>query len=219
MAFCLNNALSELNQITMSPGTLYIVSAPSGAGKTSLLKAVRSQLEDLKVAVSHTTRNPRPGEINGEHYYFVSMEEFKIIEKDGNFIEFAEVFGNFYGTSKKSVNDLIEAGNSVVLEIDWQGAQQVRKIYPQSVSIFILPPSVSELEKRLTARGQDSKEIIQGRMDQAQSEISHYDEYQYLIINDDLDEAIEALTNVFTQPDKCLPPSQDKLNQLLSPMN
>jgi guanylate kinase len=200
----------------MSPGTLYIVSAPSGAGKTSLLKAVRPQLVNLKIAVSHTTRNPRPGEVDSEHYHFVSKQEFHKIEEGGNFIEFAEVFGNFYGTSKNSVNSLLDAGYSVVLEIDWQGAQQVRKIYPQAVSIFILPPSVKALESRLDARGQDSKEVIQGRMDQAQSEISHYNEYQYLIINDDLEEAIQALTHVFTQPDKYSPPSQDMLNQLLS---
>ncbi|MFK7795371.1 MAG: guanylate kinase [Gammaproteobacteria bacterium] len=203
----------------MSQGTLYIVSAPSGAGKTSLLKAVRSQLVDMKVAVSHTTRSPRPGEIDGEHYHFVSEKEFHEIEKDGDFLEHAEVFGNFYGTSKQSVNSHLDAGNDVVLEIDWQGAQQVRKIYPQAVSIFILPPSIGELEKRLRARGQDSDEIIRGRMDQAQSEISHYDEYQYLIINDDLDEAIQMLINVFAQPGKFIAPKQDQLDQLLCGMH
>ena len=203
----------------MSLGTLYIVSAPSGAGKTSLLKAVRSKLVGIKVAVSHTTRDPRPGEVDGEHYHFVSKQEFDKIQNNGEFIEFAEVFGNFYGTSQQSINDLLAAGNSVVLEIDWQGAQQVRKIYPQAVSIFILPPSVKELEYRLHARGQDSEEIIQGRMDQAQREISHYGEYQYLIINDDMDEAIRMLSNVFAQPESFTPPSQDELNQLLSGMN
>ncbi len=203
----------------MPQGTLYIVSAPSGAGKTSLLKAVRLQLENLKVAVSHTTRDPRPGEIDGEHYHFVSQQEFHKIEDSGDFLEHAEVFGNFYGTSRKSVNSQLDAGYNVVLEIDWQGAQQVRKVYPQAVTIFILPPSVKELANRLNARGQDSAEIIQGRMDQAQSEISHYDEYQYLIINDDLDEAIQMLINVFTQPEKFLPPTQEKLNKLLSGIN
>ena len=135
----------------MSLGTLYIVSAPSGAGKTSLLKAVRSKLVGIKVAVSHTTRDPRPGEVDGEHYHFVSKQEFDKIQNNGEFIEFAEVFGNFYGTSQQSINDLLAAGDSVVLEIDWQGAQQVRKIYPQAVSIFILPPSIKELEHRLHA--------------------------------------------------------------------
>jgi guanylate kinase len=200
----------------MPQGTLYIISAPSGAGKTSLLKAVRAEVVDLKVAVSHTTRDPRPGEIDGEHYHFVSKQEFHKIEENRDFLEYAEVFGNFYGTSKQSVNSQLDIGNSVVVEIDWQGAQQVRKIYPQAVSIFILPPSVKELENRLCRRGQDSDEVIQARMDQAQSEISHYHEYQYLIINDDICEAIQALTNVFLRPEKFLPPSQDKLNQLLS---
>ena len=203
----------------MSQGTLYIVSAPSGAGKTSLLKAIRSQLVNLKVAVSHTTRDPRPGEIDGEHYYFVSKQEFHKIEEDGDFLEYAEVFGNFYGTSKQSVNGQLDAGNNVVLEIDWQGAQQVRRIYSQAVSIFILPPSVKELEYRLLSRGQDSEEVIRARMDQAHSEISHYGEYRYLIINDDLDEAIQMLTYVFAQPGKYSPPSQDKLDQLFAGMN
>jgi guanylate kinase len=203
----------------MSLGTLYIVSAPSGAGKTSLLKAVHSQLGDLKVAVSHTTRDPRPGEVDGDHYHFVSGQEFHKIKDGGDFLEYAEVFDNFYGTSKHSVNKLLNKGDNVVLEIDWQGARQVRKIYPQAVSIFILPPSVKELECRLHARGQDSEEVIQRRMAQARSEISHYDEYQYLIINDDLDEAIQMLINVFEQPEKFLPPSQAKLSQLLSGMD
>ena len=200
----------------MSKPALYIVSAPSGAGKTSLLKAVRSQLSELKVAVSHTTRDARPGEIDGEHYHFVSKQEFQKIQEDGNFLEHAKVFGNFYGTSTQSVDDVLAAGNSVVLEIDWQGAQQVRKIYPQAISIYILPPSIGELENRLSARGQDSDEVIKGRMNQAQSEISHYDEYQYLIINDDIDEAIQMLANVFSAPEKYEAPSQEALNQLVS---
>ncbi len=200
----------------MPQGTLYIVSAPSGAGKTSLLKVIRSELANLKVAVSHTTRDPRPGEVNGEHYHFVPKQEFDKIEENGDFLEHARVFDNFYGTSKQAVSGQLDIGNSVVLEIDWQGAQQARKIYPQATTIFILPPSVKELENRLRARGQDSDEVIQARMDQAQREISHYHEYQYLIINDDLNEAMQALTNVFLRPEKFLPPSRDKLNRLLS---
>jgi len=156
----------------MPEGTLYIVSAPSGAGKTSLLKAVREQLPQLKVAVSHTTRDARPGEHNGEHYHFVSIAEFQSLQAADGFLEHAQVFGNFYGTSKQSVDKELSRGEQVVLEIDWQGAQQVRKIYPQAISIFILPPSVKELEDRLRARGQDSNEVIVGRMAQAKSEIS-----------------------------------------------
>lgn len=199
----------------MSQGTLYIVSAPSGAGKTSLLKAVRQQMPDLKVAVSHTTRDPRPGEKNGEHYHFVSEVEFKEMEVSGDFIEYAEVFGNFYGTSKSSINALLSKGEQTVLEIDWQGAQQVRKIYTDLISVFILPPSIHELESRLRARGQDSEQVIQGRMAQAKSEISHYHEYQYLIINDQLDEAITSLAGIFAKPIKYTAPNEDKLHAML----
>lgn len=200
----------------MSQGTLYIVSAPSGAGKTSLLKEVRSQLGNLKVAVSHTTRDSRRGELDGEHYHFVSQSVFKKIKENSGFLEYAEVFGNYYGTATQSVNSQLELGNSVVLEIDWQGAQQVRKIYPDAISIFILPPSVEELEKRLRSRGQDSDEVIMGRMSEVQSEISHYDEYQFLIINDDLSEAVQQLVHVFSDPNQFCPPNQDKLSKLLS---
>ena len=198
----------------MSEGTLYIVSAPSGAGKTSLLKAVREQMSELKVAISHTTRDPRPGETDGEHYHFVSKEEFKKMKDAGDFLEFAEVFGNFYGTSKHVVNSQLALGEQIVLEIDWQGAQQVREIYPQAVSIFILPPCIEELENRLRARGQDSDQVIQKRMSQARSEISHFGEYQYLIINDDLSEAIDALVGVFSQPVEYSPPDPKKLAEL-----
>lgn len=199
----------------MPQGILYIVSAPSGAGKTSLLKAVREQLPQLKVAISHTTRAPRPGEKDAEHYFFVSTDEFKEMQVAGDFLEHAQVFGNFYGTSKQAVNEQLALGEQVVLEIDWQGAQQVRKIYSHAVSIFILPPSIQELEKRLRARGQDSDEVINGRMAQACSEISHYDEYQYLIINDNLDEAIQSLVNLFAQPIQYTPPDRNKISTLL----
>ena len=196
-------------------GTLYIVSAPSGAGKTSLLTAVHSQLPELKVAVSHTTRQARPGEEDGQHYHFVSVEKFKKIRDAGDFLEYAEVFGNYYGTSKQAVNNLLDAGEQVVLEIDWQGAQQVRKVYPDAVSIFILPPSVEELEHRLKARGQDSQQIIDARMAQAQSEISHYHEYEYIVINDELELAIETLVGIFSKPLRYQSPNSDKLDEFL----
>ncbi len=196
-------------------GTLYIVSAPSGAGKTSLLTAVHNQLPDLKVAVSHTTRQARPGEEDGQHYHFVSVEKFKKIRDAGDFLEYAEVFGNYYGTSKQAVNNLLDAGEQVVLEIDWQGAQQVRKVYPDAVSIFILPPSVEELEHRLKARGQDSQQVIDARMAQAQSEISHYHEYEYIVINDELELAIETLIGIFSKPPRYQSPNSDKLDEFL----
>ncbi len=200
----------------MTKGNLYIVSAPSGAGKTSLLNAVKTELDQLKVAVSHTTRAPRPGEIDGEHYHFVTVQEFNKMKDACDFVEYAEVFGNFYGTSKQAMNSLLDQGLSVVLEIDWQGAKKVRKEYPQAISIFILPPSVAELEKRLIARGQDSADVILSRMRQARSEISHYGEYQYLVINDDIVAAVNALRNIFTRPENYVAPSQSSLDQLLN---
>lgn len=203
----------------MSKGTLYIVSAPSGAGKTSLLKAVRSYLPELKVATSHTTRAARPGEVNGEDYHFVSKAKFQKMKDNGEFLEFAQVFANFYGTSKQSVNDRLAQDGQVVLEIDWQGAQQVRQLYPQAISIFILPPSVAELESRLRARAQDTEEVIQSRMAQAKSEISHYHEYRYLVINEDIDEAIEAMIGLFAKPIQYSPPDECKLSALLDRIN
>lgn len=199
----------------MSQGTLYIVSAPSGAGKTSLLHEVR-KLTELTVAISHTTRDARPGESNGQHYHFVTKDEFSQMVKDDEFLEHAEVFGNFYGTSRQEVMKLLNQGNNVVLEIDWQGAQQVRKIFPDAVSIFVLPPTISDLESRLRARGQDNDEIIARRMDQAHSEISHYNEYDYLVINDHMDDAIQQLTYIFSEPDKYSPPKEDSMSALLS---
>ena len=199
----------------MSLGTLYIVSAPSGAGKTSLLKEVRSRLPKLAVAVSHTTRAARPGEVDGEHYHFVSKPEFTGMVEGNLFLEHAGVFGNFYGTSKKAVDDLLSAGKDVVLEIDWQGARQVREHYPAAVSIFIIPPSVNELETRLRERGQDAEEIIAGRMAAAKAELSHYPEYQYYIINDDFDRAVDELTTVFTSIEDFVPPGQDRLRKIL----
>ena len=199
----------------MPQGTLYIVSAPSGAGKTSLLKEVRRRLPELRVAVSHTTRVARPGEVDGEHYHFVSHSEFSKMVDENLFLEHAGVFGNFYGTSKKEVNDLLSAGKDVVLEIDWQGARQVRDHYPAAVSIFIIPPSVSELENRLRGRGQDADGIIVKRMAEAKAELSHYPEYQYCIINDDFDRAVEDLTTVFTSIENFIPPGEDLLRKIL----
>jgi len=176
----------------MTKGTLFILSAPSGAGKTSLLKALREQDEQLQVCISHTTRAMRPGEENGVHYHFVDHQRFLHMVEAGEFLEHAEVFGNFYGTAEAAVREQLEQGD-LVLEIDWQGARQVRKRFPEAVSIFILPPSPEDLRERLDARGQDSEEIIQGRMHDAVSEMSHYAEFDYLVINDIFDAALEEL--------------------------
>lgn len=179
-----------------APGTLYILSAPSGAGKTSLLKALREQDRGLHVSVSHTTRDRRPGEQDGMDYHFVSRDEFLRMVGEGGFLEHAEVFGNYYGTSEDAVNAELKAGHDTVLEIDWQGARQVRQRFPEAVSIFVLPPDQQALRDRLDARGQDSEETIQRRMNQAVEEMSHYAEFDYLIINDDFDTALGQLAAV-----------------------
>jgi guanylate kinase len=181
----------------MKPGQLYIVSAPSGAGKTSLLNELCKQLKHLTISVSHTTRAPRPGEVDGEHYHFVSLETFKQEIERNLFLEYAQVFDNYYGTSKTAVDTLLTARKDVILEIDWQGARQVRERADSVISIFILPPSQASLEERLRNRKQDSEEIIQRRMRDARNEIAHYAEYDYVIINDDFEDALADLVAIF----------------------
>ncbi len=171
-------------------GNLFIVSSPSGAGKSSLISALLKKHQDMQVSVSHTTRAPRPGETDGEHYHFTDVNSFKNLIEDKGFYEWAEVFGNFYGTSKQAIQEQLAQGVDVFLDIDWQGAQQLRKLMPEVISIFILPPSREELESRLNKRGQDSAEVIAKRMAQAQSEMSHYDEYDFLLINDDFEQTL-----------------------------
>ncbi|MEE9493659.1 MAG: guanylate kinase [Gammaproteobacteria bacterium] len=181
----------------MKTGTLYIVSAPSGAGKTSLIKALLETLKTARLSISYTTRKQRPGEEDGVHYHFVSSETFTDMLTNKAFLEHAEVFGNYYGTSSQAVQQQLETGDDVILEIDWQGARQVRKQFSDNSGIFILPPGRDELNKRLSARGQDNEEIILARMQQAVSEISHYHEYDYVVINDDFDVAVEDLLAIF----------------------
>ena len=183
--------------MTHSTGTLYIVSAPSGAGKTSLVKALIDLEPQIRVSVSHTTRAMRPGEVDGVNYHFVSREDFVKMIEHGDFLERAEVFGNLYGTSQSYLQQTLDEGHDLILEIDWQGAEQVRKLMPQARSIFILPPSQQALRERLNNRGQDSDEIIDGRMREAVSEMSHYVDYDYLIINDDFALALEDLKAIF----------------------
>lgn len=189
-------------------GTLYIVSAPSGAGKSSLIKALLAEKRDwqAQVSISHTTRAPRIGENDGEHYHFVDAKTFKQMISENAFFEWAEVFGNFYGTSRLAIEDALAQGIDVMLDIDWQGARQVREMMPNAKGIFILPPSRKELESRLNKRGQDSSEIIAKRMEQAQSEMSHYNEYDYLIVNDDFDTATQEFSAIV----KSLRNAQDK---------
>ncbi len=180
-----------------SPGTLYIFSAPSGAGKTSLVKALLEKVENIGVSVSHTTRAMRPGEVDGKDYHFVDSTDFHDMIDAGVFLEHAQVFDNFYGTSRLSVEQQLSAGQDVILEIDWQGARQIRKLFPDSQSIFILPPSKQELEQRLKGRGQDDETVINRRMRDAVNEMSHYAEFDYLVVNDDFDTALNQLCCIF----------------------
>ncbi|MCK8516864.1 guanylate kinase [Methylonatrum kenyense] len=170
-------------------GTLYIISAPSGAGKTSLVHALMEACPGLTVSVSHTTRTQREAEHDGVHYHFVDEPRFVEMIDTGAFLEHASVFGNRYGTAMQPVRDRLGQGIDVVLEIDWQGARQVRETMPEAVSVFILPPSRVELEQRLRSRGQDSDAVIERRMRDAVNEMSHYAEYDYLVVNDDFREA------------------------------
>ena len=170
-------------------GLLYVITAPSGAGKSSLIDALLKEDPHLRLSVSYTTRAPRPGEMNGREYHFVDEEAFLAMIERGEFLESAEVHGNRYGTSQAVIREALARGQDLVLEIDWQGAQQVRRLYPGCVGIFILPPSVAELERRMRARGQDSDEVIRRRMSSAEEEISHAPEFNYAIINKDFDEA------------------------------
>jgi guanylate kinase len=180
-------------------GTLYIVSAPSGAGKTSLLKALVEQSPWVRVAVSHTTRAQRPGERDGVDYRFVTIDRFEQMIRDEAFVEHARVFGNYYGTARTEVARCLGRGQDVILEIDWQGAQQVRKALACTRSIFILPPSLATLAARLHDRGQDDVEVIARRMRDAVDEIRHYDEFDYLIVNQDFSVALQELRAIITE--------------------
>ncbi len=179
-------------------GSLFIVAAPSGAGKTSLVKALVEKQDDVVLSVSHTTRPAREGEVDGKDYFFVSQEEFSTMRDAGAFLESATVFDNSYGTSSQAVYEQLQQGNDVILEIDWQGAEQVRRNFPDSTGIFILPPSRDALEQRLRGRGQDGDDVIARRMRDAENEMSHYVEFDYLIINDDFDVALNDLIAVIT---------------------
>ena len=172
---------------------LFIIAAPSGCGKTSLVKALLENSKNLAVSVSHTTRKPRKGEIDGENYHFVSNETFEQMISNNDFLEYAEVFGNMYGTAKTNIYEKLDSNINIILEIDWQGARQVRQNMPEVISIFILPPSKNVLLERLTTRGQDDKATISERMENSEKEMSHYNEFGYLIINDQFDSALNNL--------------------------
>ena len=196
-------------------GTLYIVSAHSGAGKTSLVKALIDSMAQVRVSVSHTTRAMRPGEVDGVNYHFTAREEFVEMLKQGDFLEHAEVFGNLYGTSHSWVKQTLAKGYDLILEIDWQGAQQVRKLVPDAKSIFILPPTHKDLRQRLHNRGQDADDVIDLRMQQAIAEMSHYVEYDYIVINDQFATALDDLKAIFRANQLRLESQQKRHTQLL----
>ncbi|MHB1229766.1 MAG: guanylate kinase [Halothiobacillus sp.] len=178
-------------------GQLFIISAPSGAGKTSLIKALRAQMPDLGLSVSHTTRPMRTGEMDGQHYHFVSVAQFEALVAADAFVEHARVFDNYYGTSKAAIDDVLAQGRDLILEIDWQGAAQVRRLFPDVLSIFILPPSLDDLAVRLATRAQDNAHVIARRLAEATREMQEYPHYDYLIINDDFSRALSQLRCVF----------------------
>ncbi|WP_454829072.1 guanylate kinase [Pseudoxanthomonas wuyuanensis] len=179
-------------------GTLYIVAAPSGAGKSSIVNAVLQRDHGIALSISFTSRQPRPGERHAQHYHFISADEFKGMIRAGDFFEYAQVHGDWKGTARQSVEPQLCAGKDVLLEIDWQGARQVREKVPDAVSVFILPPSRDALEQRMRNRGQDSEETIQRRLAAAREEMSHYDEFDYVIVNDVFDKAVDEMQAIFT---------------------
>ena len=181
---------------------LFIISAPSGCGKTSLVEALIKRNDNLCVSVSHTTRKPRLEETNEINYYFTSISKFKKMINDDAFVEYAKVFDNYYGTALESIKHHLNKGKSVILEIDWQGANQVKKKFPNAISIFILPPSKEDLKKRLQQRAQDDQSTINKRMTNAKNEMLHYKNYEYLVINEDFDIALSDLEIIICRPDK-----------------
>lgn len=205
--------MSEARKIIT--GILYIISAPSGAGKTSLVNALITEVEKLHISISHTTRTKRSHETDTKDYYFVDEPTFQKMRDSGQFLESAEVFGNLYGTSKQWVLEQLQQGTDVLLEIDWQGAQQIRESFPEAVSIFILPPAMSTLEQRLVRRDTDDSAVIQKRLQKACNEINHYDEYDYLIVNDEFKLAVKQLTSIILANRLKLKMQQQQLEPLI----
>ena len=200
----------------VTKGTLYIISAPSGAGKTSLVNAILNTLPTVVVSVSHTTRRIREGEVNGRDYHFVDPQVFEDMADNGDFLEHARVFGNSYGTSRQHIQEQLESGRDVILEIDWQGARQIRQLISDCQSIFILPPSVQALRERLLSREQDSEDVIESRMREAVSEMTHYAEFDYIVINDDFEQARDELAAVFVSNRLRLAHQQQRHAELLA---
>jgi guanylate kinase len=208
---------SSPSELTKPLGNLFIVAAPSGAGKSTLIKAILAKSHSsnpMQLSVSHTTRKPRPGETNGVEYHFVDHADFEAMIKQDAFYEYAEVFGNYYGTSKAAISDKLHQGVDIFLDIDWQGARQVKALNPDVIGIYIVPPSVEALQARLSGRGQDSDEVIAGRMAQARSEISHYNEFDYVVVNDDLEQALKEFEAIVLA-NRCDLENQENRHQAL----
>ncbi len=199
----------------MSQGSLYIISAPSGAGKTSLIQALLQQSDTIEVAVSHTTRTQRAGEVDGKDYHFISVAEFEAMIQQQQFLEYAKVFDNYYGTATANIAELLQT-HDVILEIDWQGARQIRQQWQECLSVFILPPSKQTLLQRLQSRGQDSPDVIQRRMQQAKDEMSHYHEFDYIVVNQDFELALAELHSIFQAQGLRLAKQQIRHKTLLS---
>ena len=202
----------------MTAGSLFIVCAPSGAGKTSLVNALLEREPDIELSVSYTTRPPRAGEDDGREYHFVSRDVFLAMASRGEFLESAEVHGNLYGTSQSWINERRATGRDIVLEIDWQGAQQVRRLVPGAIGVFIVPPSLQILRKRLTARGQDSAEVIERRLANAREEIGHVEEFDYVIINQTFDVAVVDLVSIVRAQRLKLITQLDRYSDLINGM-
>lgn len=197
-------------------GRLFVIAAPSGAGKTSLVKALLERKPELHVSISYTTRKMRPTEADGREYHFVSVGDFQRLVQQGQFLEYAQVFDNFYGTGRRPVETEMARGNNVVLEIDWQGARQVRKSLPACVTVFVLPPSRSALEERLRNRRTDSEEVIARRLKDAVGDMSHWDEFDYVVVNDDFERAVADLVRIVDGQAEDLVAGRPKLKPLLA---
>ncbi|MGL6072097.1 guanylate kinase [Craterilacuibacter sp.] len=204
--------------MSVSTGNIFIVVAPSGAGKTSLVAALLKAATDVELSVSFTTRAPRAGEVDGQHYHFVSREAFEGMIAAGDFLEYAEVYGNYYGTSARWIRSRIAAGHDILLEIDWQGARQVRKVFPEAIGIFILPPSLEVLASRLRGRGTDSTEVVDRRLAEARAEIALLGEYDYAVVNDEFELACTDLLSVVRAVQLRTPRQCQRLASVLTQM-
>ena len=201
--------------MTAAPGKLFVIAAPSGAGKTSLVRALLQRNNDLRFSISYTTRPQRPNERNGRDYFFVDHPSFQAMVEAGEFLEYAKVFDNYYGTSKSQVLSILTAGSDVILEIDWQGAQQIRQAMPECQTIFILPPSRAELERRLRTRATDSDEVIARRLRDSIGDMSHWNEFDYVVVNDDFDKALNNLAHIIDRRGDAMKASRPELKNFV----